>query len=231
MSEFPASGTFSSVRVTTYQLREAFSLCRTLLDDSEKLLPSAVRCIGFIAEGALTRPCSCDRPVSGEGLSLSSPSQEEMLALLLSTVLRIRADSSSTAEVEERVQSLSPKLAFAVCQAIGFIGKAVSISLDTDTDTDTDVGTESSSRTEKYMALARAQQVLSVMLKLGRPKVQLQACKGLLPLARRSSSSSAAAAAVGASLIPCLDAALIATHSASCLFMQADEKEEEDIGT
>lgn len=168
----------------TAELLGGIDVCKRLLKDSEKLLPSAVRCIGFLIDALVLDPIV----------------HREVLYLILSDVLRCNAQAGTSSIgsdldftlVEERISCLTHKLAFAVSQALGYIGRGMAGSV-----------------AEYVPEITLIKRMLSLLMKYGTPKVQLQACKGVINISRLDQYSLA--------LIPCLDAALVVTHSAKSL--------------
>ena len=160
------------------ELIGALNICKHLLQDSEKILPSAVRCIGFVADA----------------IPLDPVVHREILSLLLSNVLRSSSaqDDPDIALIEERIISINHKLAFSIAQALGYIGKIMSAKV-----------------SEYIPEVAMVKNVLCLLMKHGKPKVQLQACKGLANISRLDTSALV--------LATCLDSALIVTHSATTL--------------
>ena len=139
-------------------------LCMGLLEDSDKLLASTVRCLGFIAAGL--------SPWEGTHFGYLSA----IVSLLIQKVLLSgRAGNIFDKEFDRLVQSsveVHPhKLVFSVCQTLGYVGWVLV------NRGDNDAGGVTPAVTACINSIRTVQ---AQMLRYGKLKVQLQACKVLV---------------------------------------------------
>ena len=191
------------VYITDDAWLQAFQHCKVLCtQDSDKLLPSSARCIGFLAGGL--RMTMQHRAVL-----------YDILELLVTRRFELSCDDDidliQESTVHEHLEKMGPKLSFSICQSLGFVGKALKRGGMDELDV-------------KMIELINL--VLSVMLRRCRPKIQLQACKGMINMYRVDSSSNEIhklsppslvgdRVILGKTIFLSLDAALIATTTIS----------------
>jgi hypothetical protein len=169
------------------------TICMHLMDDSDKVLASTVRCLGFIAAGL--------SPWNHlHFIKLTSIVDSLINKILLTNKSKVKINSIlrtesvddistySNAEiincVNQSIQTLSLKLLYSVCQALGFIGWVLTNRGSGNISTSNE---NSSSDSEMapgvLLCMERVRDVLVVMLRYdSKVKVQLQACKALISL-------------------------------------------------
>merc|ERR1711991_714217 len=186
----------------------AYQDCKILTtQDSDKILPSSARCIGFLAGGL--------KYTTEHRVIL-----HEIIELLVSTRFGcdLSLENGKEVFIEDQITKISQKLSSAICQALGFVGKALakhhhmSFRCLEDCQSSVDVYNDNLSKIELIKI------VLSVMLKRCKPKIQLQACKGLINLyvleaSHAAKTSSMMSSSSGESLFAALDSSLIATST------------------
>ena len=143
------------------------SLCNVgmgLLEDSDKLLASTVRCLGFVAAGL--------SPWDGVHFAHLSA----IVSALVQKVLLSGTQSSQRDRdlgLQRCIQGHPHKLVFSVCQSLGFVGWVLVNRGDNDADGVTPAVTS---------CINSVRSVQSDMLRYGKLKVQTQACKSLVSL-------------------------------------------------
>lgn len=146
-------------------------ICLGLLEDSDKLLASTVRCLGFLAAGL--------SPWDGTHFSHLSAIVTALIQKVLLSGLTTQQDRDEY--LLQSIQEHPHKLVFSVCQSLGFVGWVLVNRGDKDADGVTPGVTE---------CIDNVRAVQAAMLRYGRVKVQLQACKALISLTHNDESNS-----------------------------------------
>lgn len=145
-------------------------ICMCLLEDSDKLLASTVRCLGFLAAGL--------SPWDGTHFSHLSAVVTALIQKVLLSGLTTQQDRDQY--LKQSIQEHPHKLVFSVCQSLGFVGWVLV------NRGDKDAGGVTPGVTE---CIDNVRAVQAAMLRYGRVKVQLQACKALISLTHNDDTS------------------------------------------
>ena len=200
--------------ITDEMWTKAYNVCKVLsAKDSDKILPSAARCIGFLAGGL---------KYTKEHRAIL----HEIIEMLVSTRFGcdLSLENGKEIYIEDQITTISHKLSSAICQALGFVGKALAKHHYMSFTRVTADARSDNMYEDNLSKLELIKLVLSVMLKKCKPKIQLQACKGLINLyvleenlvAHMSTTASmplGSSSVRGESLFIALDAALISTST------------------
>ena len=144
-------------------------ICLRFFEDSDKIIPSSVRCIGFIAAGLV--------PWNAHHFSL-------LIAYIEALMTKIFI-SPTESDVEQCIQKavceLPSKFLFSVCQALSFIGWVLVNKHEKKKRLSTKALEYACPNDDQlYAAMNRISLVLSIMLRYGTTKIQLHACKALV---------------------------------------------------
>lgn len=171
--------------------------CMALLLDSDKLLPSAVRCLGFVAAGL--------SPQRAAHLAQLTSIVDTLVNKILFTDAAVSLTDweyygEERYQVQRQVETLPHKLVYSICQSLGFVGWVLAAGYE---------GCSADAAAGAQAMLERARNVLAVMLRHDAVKVRLQAAKALLALICRERRGTAApAGAYSNSVVTALDGAL-----------------------
>ena len=153
-----------------------YNVCLKLLDDSEKLLASSVRCLGFITAGL--SPWN-----SSHFTQLTTIVDTLIDKILLSTDDDMGEDI--TFRIQKSINDLPHKLLYSICQALGFIGWVLANKIETNqTESATTplLLSDDYSLQAVYFNIEKVRGVLAIILRHSKTKIQLQACKALISL-------------------------------------------------
>ena len=152
-----------------------YDVCLRLLDDSEKLLASSVRCLGFITAGL--SPWN-----SSHFTQLTSIVDTLIDKILLSTGDDMGEDI--TFRIQKSINDLPHKLLYSICQALGFIGWVLANKIETNHpgSATTPLLGDDNSLQAVYFNIEKVRGVLAIILRHSKTKIQLQACKALISL-------------------------------------------------
>lgn len=169
------------------------NICMNLMDDSDKVLASTVRCLGFIAAGLspwnqlhFNKLTSIVDALINRILLATNKSKDKFNSILGTDVddIGVYSNSEIINGVCQSMQTISLKLLYSVCQALGFIGWVLtnrgSGNLNA---TNENISTDNEMAPGVLLFMERVRDVLAVMLRYGgKVKVQLQSCKALISL-------------------------------------------------
>ena len=152
-----------------------YNICLKLLDDSEKLLASSVRCMGFITAGL--------SPWNASHFTQLTNIVDTLIdKILLSTGDDMSEDISY--RIQKSINDLPHKLLYSICQALGFIGWVLANKIETNS-IDRALAPSASddlSLPTAYSNIEKVRGVLAILLRHSKIKIQLQACKALISL-------------------------------------------------
>lgn len=144
-------------------------ICLHFLQDSDKIMPSSVRCIGFVAAGLI--------PWNSYHFSLLIT----YIEALMNKIFITSKESDVEMCIQKAVCKLPAKLLFSVCQALSFIGWVLVNKHEKQkrlSEKPLDYACPNDG--QLYIAMNRLSLVLSIMLRYGTTKIQLHACKALV---------------------------------------------------